>query len=175
MEAIVRPFTWEGFASDFKLAFQMMRTPGLGWLMISLANGFVNQMLPNAVVRKLSAAEMAYYGGPYQTIGSRKPVRQWPLEVPIDGQPADVHEIISSYSCWLQETGLPKLLFYALPGGIIQADTLAWVQETFPNLTSVDVGEGIHFIQEDNPHLIGEKLAEWVVGLGSPAEGAAAD
>ena len=32
-------------------------------------------------------------------------------------------------------------------------------------LKTVDIGEGIHFVQEDNPHKIGEELAEWHQGL----------
>jgi hypothetical protein len=29
----------------------------------------------------------------------------------------------------------------------------------------VDIGEGLHFVQEDNPHLIGEELAKWYQAL----------
>lgn len=165
MEAIVRPSSWSGFPRDFKLGFRLMRTPIIGWFMISVMNVFVKQILPQAIVRKLSAAEKAYYEAPYPTVGSRKPVRQWPCEIPIDGKPADMHATVSEYSRWLQETELPKLLFYASPGGIINAATLAWCRESFPNLETVDIGDGIHFVQEDNPHRIGQKLAEWYRAL----------
>ncbi len=30
-----------------------------------------------------------------------------------------------------------------------------------PNIETVDIGKGIHYLQEDNPHLIGEELASW--------------
>ncbi len=30
------------------------------------------------------------------------------------------------------------------------------------NLVAIDVGKGVHFIQEDNPHLIGEEIAKWL-------------
>jgi len=33
------------------------------------------------------------------------------------------------------------------------------------NLKTVDIGPGIHFLQEDNPHLIGAELAEFYKGL----------
>jgi hypothetical protein len=29
------------------------------------------------------------------------------------------------------------------------------------NLSAVHIGPGIHYVQEDNPHGIGEALAEW--------------
>ena len=31
----------------------------------------------------------------------------------------------------------------------------------FSNLETVDIGPGLHYLQEDNPHLIGEQIAEW--------------
>ncbi len=40
-----------------------------------------------------------------------------------------------------------------------------WSKEHFSNLKTVDIGQGIHFLQEDNPHLIGRELATWYQGL----------
>ncbi len=168
MEALVKTRTWDDFPPDFRQGFKLMRTPGIGWLMINVANVFIKQMLPKAVVRNLTDEEMAYYAAPYPTITSRKPLRVWPAEVPIDSQPPDIHNIINTYSQWLQETDLPKLLFYASPGAIIDDKVVAWIKENFSNLTSYDMGPGIHFVQEDNPHFIGEKLAEWYTQLESP-------
>ena len=160
MEALVRPRTWDDFPANFRIAFRMMRSP-IGYLMINVANMFIKQMLPQAIVRQMSDAEMAVYSQPYPTFGSRKPLLNWARSVPIDGQPADVHNIISNYSQWLQKTDLPKLFFYATPGAVIDSETARWVQDSFPNITSHDMGAGIHFVQEDNPHFLGQKIAEW--------------
>lgn len=165
MEAVVRPMTWSGFPKDFRIGFKMMRTPGLGWLMISGANMFVNKILPNAIVRDLSQTEMARYREPFPTAKSRKPVRVWPCEIPIDGSPADVHGIVSAYSNWMGETNLPMILFYGNPGGTVQRAELDWCRGHIRNLETVDIGPGIHFIQEDNPHLIGDRLAGWLSRL----------
>ena len=43
---------------------------------------------------------------------------------------------------------------------------LAWCKENLSNLTTFDLGSGTHFIQEDYPHEIGEKLAGWYTKLG---------
>ena len=142
-----------------------MRTPVIGWFMISVMNVFVNQILPKATVRKLSAEELQYYNKPYPSVASRKPIRQWPCEIPIDGHPADVHNIVSDYHHWLQETEIPKLLFHANPGGLISQETAEWIKANFKNLTSVNIGDGLHYLQEDNPHKIGEELATWYSGL----------
>lgn len=164
MEAIIKPSSWTGFPPDFKMGFKMMRSP-FGWFMISVLNMFVKQILPKAIVRKLTKDEKSYYGEPFKTIRSRRPVRRWPMEIPIDGKPADMHEVVSAYSERLQQSDLPKLLFYASPGGIIDAQTREWCKEHLKNLNTVDIGKGIHFLQEDNPHLIGEELAKWYKSL----------
>lgn len=162
MEALIRPMNWSGFPRDFRVGFRLMRTPGIGWLMISGLNMFVNKILPSAVVRDLTAEEMAHYRAPYPNAKSRLPLRQWPCEIPIEGQPADVHAIVDGYSRWLGETDLPMILFYGTPGGTIQKSGLDWCRDTIKNLDVVDIGPGIHFLQEDNPHLIGQELLSWL-------------
>ena len=54
---------------------------------------------------------MAAYRAPYLEPGeSRRPTLTWPREVPFDGEPADVYEIVSRYSAWLPTTeDVPKL------------------------------------------------------------------
>jgi haloalkane dehalogenase len=160
MEAMMKPFEWKTFLSDQKVGFRLFRSP-LGWFMISVMNMFLTQILPQMIVRKLSTEEMDYYKAPYKTIKSRKPVRQWPIEIPIDGKPPKVHDAISSYSQKLQASDLPKLLFFATPGMAMDIKMLAWCKQNLKNLELVDIGDGLHFIQEDNPHLIGEELAKW--------------
>jgi haloalkane dehalogenase len=161
MEAFVKPMTWEDFPKDFKMGFKLFRTAGIGWLMISVMNMFVTKILPQAIVRKLSTEEMDYYADPYKTVQSRKPVRQWPCEIPIEGKPVDVYEAISNYSKKLQTSEVPKLLFFATPGGLIDPKTVDWCKQNLKNLKVVDIGNGIHYLQEDNPHLIGQEMAKW--------------
>jgi haloalkane dehalogenase len=165
MEAILRPMTWDDFPSGFKMGFKIMRTPWLGWFAVSVMNVFITQVLPQAIVRKLSATEKKYYAEPYQTVGSRKPVRQWPCEIPIMGKPSDVYQVVSSYNKWLQETEIPKLLFFASPGGMINAETVEWCKRKLKTLKTVDIGAGIHYLQEDNPRQIGSSLASWYRNL----------
>ena len=165
MEALMKPMNWEDFPSDFRIGFKLFRTSVMGWFMISVMNMFVAQILPQAIVRKLSAEEKAYYAAPYKTVRSRKPVRQWPCEIPIEGKPADVYEVISNYNQKLQESEVSKLLFFATPGGIIDSKAVDWCKQNLKNLKVVDIGNGIHFLQEDNPYLIGEELAKWYQDL----------
>ena len=168
MEAIVRPVTWDEWPEQARQMFQAFRTPGLGEKMILEQNMFVEAVLPGATLRKLTDEEMARYREPYPDPASRRPTWRWPNEIPIEGQPADVVEIVQSYSDWLKRTPLPKLLLYAQPGAIMR-NLVDWCRENFPNLKAVDIGPGVHFVQEDRPHEIGEAIAEWMRETGERA------
>jgi len=113
------------------------------------------------IVRKLSKEEFDYYKKPFPSIASRKPVRVWPLEIPINGKPKRMHKLMSSYAIWLTETTIPKLCLYFHPGAIIREKGVAYIKKNFKNTKLVDLGKGLHFVQEDHPHLIGEEIAKW--------------
>ncbi|MFB3098384.1 MAG: haloalkane dehalogenase, partial [Dehalococcoidia bacterium] len=66
---------------------------------------------------------------------------------------------------WLQQSDLPKLLFYGAPGAIAPPPLVEWSKQNLKNLKTVDIGAGIHFLQEDNPDLIGSELANWYQSL----------
>ncbi len=162
MEAILMPIpTWDTFPEGARDMFKAFRTPEVGWDMLVNNNVFVEQVLPGAVVRTLTDQEMNHYREPFLEPASRKPVWQWPNEIPIEGEPADVVEAVAAYNQKLQESELPKLLFYATPGALTGAPIVEWCKENLKNLKTVDIGPGIHYLQEDNPQLIGSELATW--------------
>jgi haloalkane dehalogenase len=162
MEALLMPLTWEVFSDEFENIFQTFRTPGAGYDLIVNKNFFVEQILPGGILRNLTEEEMNQYREPYKIAESRKPVWVWPNEIPIDGKPADVHKIVTDYNIWLQETELPKILFFADPGAITNASVVDWSEANLKNLETVDLGQGIHYLQEDHPEAIGRALANWI-------------
>ena len=166
MEAIVLPVpSWDTFSSDFKEIFQSFRTDKVGWDLIVNENFFVEKILPSGVVRELSEEEMNVYREPYREPESRKPLWRWPNEIPIEGEPSDVNEAVLKYNAKLVEWDIPKLLFYAEPGAILPKPAVEWCEINLKNLTSINLGEGRHYLQEDHPHAIGEGIAEWYRGL----------
>lgn len=165
MEAIVRPLTWDEWPEQARGVFQAFRTPGVGENLILEQNAFVEQVLPGAIFRKLSHEEMDRYRQPYPDPASRKPTWRWPNEIPIDGEPANVVEAAQAYAEWLGKSDVPKLLLYAQPGAIMREPLVEWCRKNMRNLKTVDIGSGVHFVQEDRPHEIGEAVAEWYRGL----------
>jgi haloalkane dehalogenase len=104
---------------------------------------------------------MNRYREPYADPASRKPTWRWPNEIPIEGEPADVVEIVQAYSEWFGKSDVPKLLLRAQPGAIMREPLVEWCGNNMRNLKTVEIGPGAHFVQEDQPHAIGEAIAEW--------------
>jgi len=160
MEAIVKPLTWDEWPPPVKPVFQALRSPA-GEKMILEQNVFVEQILPGAVLRPLSDAEMAVYRRPFAVPGEgRRPTLSWPREIPVEGQPADVDEIVRAYGQWLSTAAVPKLFVDAEPGAILRGAAREFCR-TWPEQTEVRV-KGVHFVQEDSPDEIGRAIAEWL-------------
>ncbi len=163
MEAIVRPVSWAEWPDLARGIFQAFRSPA-GEEMVLENNIFVERVLPGSVLRKLEEAEMEVYRRPYREPGeSRRPTLTWPRQIPIDGEPADVVEIVQSYSEWLQQSDVPKLFVNAVPGAILAGEVREFCR-SWPNQREVTV-KGNHFLQEDSPDEIGQAIAGWLAGL----------
>ena len=163
MEAIVRPLTWEEWPERPRALFQSMRSPD-GEDIILEKNVFVERILPASVMRGLSEEEMEVYRRPYREAGeSRRPTLTWPREIPIDGEPPDVVEIVDNYAKWLAGSRVPKLFVNADPGVILTGAQREFCR-TWPEQREVTV-PGSHFIQEDSPAEIGQAISEWYASL----------
>jgi haloalkane dehalogenase len=162
MEAILGPVpSWDAFPPEGRELFQALRKPVVGEQMVLEQNLFIERLLPSWVLRKLTDEEMAHYRAPFPDRASRKPTLVWPRELPIAGQPADVVAIVSNYRDALTRWRLPKLMFTAEPGVLCPTPVVAWARQSLPSLEIVPVGAGLHCLQEDHPHEIGEQLAAW--------------
>jgi haloalkane dehalogenase len=163
MEAIVQPLTWAAWNERARPIFEAMRGPA-GEEIVLEQNQFVERILPGSIIRKLADAEMAAYRQPWLAPGeNRRPMLQWPREIPIDGEPPDVVAIVRDYSEWLARCTIPKLFVNADPGAILIGAQREFCR-TWSNQREVTV-KGIHFVQEDSPGEIGAALADWYGAL----------
>jgi haloalkane dehalogenase len=163
MEAIVRPVTWAEWPDAARPVFQAFRSPA-GEEMVLDKNVFVERVLPGSILRHLDPEEMAVYRAPFAEAGERRrPTLTWPREIPIDGEPADVAEIVGAYADWLARSDVPKLFVNADPGAILTGPQRDFCR-TWPNQSEVTV-RGNHFVQEDSPDEIGRSIATWRAGL----------
>lgn len=112
-------------------------------------------------IRRLTEAEMAYYREPFRKPEYRKPSWRWPNEIPIEGKPEDVTKAVSDYNQKLQKSNIPKSVIYGEPGAVITKPVVDWCVKNLSNLKTVNIGAGIHYLQEDNPHTSGLEIAKW--------------
>ena len=169
MEAIVMPLLWDSMPAPAVGAFKAFRSPE-GEKMVLKDNVFVEGVVPSAIVRTLSEEEMAEYRRPFATPGEgRRPTLSVPRQLPIEGEPAEVIEIVKGYGAWLGRTNTPKLFINALPGMAMNDEHRAFCRK-WPNQTEVPV-VGLHYIQEDSPNEIGRAIVAWYSGITAQGDG----
>lgn len=166
MEALVPPAFplpgYEALPEPARALFRDFRNPEKGRALLIDQNLFIEQMLPGMTLRTLRPEEMDAYRAPFRDPATREPIYRWPNELPIGGEPADMHALLTEVGAWLRETRLPKLHLYATPGAANPPEVAAWTAMHLPNTEAVLVGEGLHFIQEDQPEAISEALVAWL-------------
>jgi haloalkane dehalogenase len=162
MEAIVRPLeSWDDWAEPARKIFQAIRSPA-GEDIILKKNVFIERILPASIMRKLSEEEMNRYRKRFAEPGeSRRPTLTWPRQIPIGGEPKDVHDIAAAYAAWLQTSDSPPKLFIDADPGIVLIGSQREFARSLPNQESITV-KGLHFIQEDSPAEIGKAVASFV-------------
>ncbi len=163
MEALVSPVQWSEWPEAARGIFQGFRSEKGEDLVLS-RNLFVEAVLPNSIIRKLTDEEMDHYRAPFSTPDDRQPTLNWPRQIPIDGEPVEMVELVTEYGRWLEQSvTLPKLFINAEPGSILVGRQREYCR-TWPHQKEVTV-PGKHFIQEDSPSEIGQAIAEWLKGL----------
>ena len=165
MEAMVGRQYWDHWDKfGMRPVLQALRSEA-GEQMVLRDNFFIEKILPGAILRKLSDEEMAHYRRPFAEPGEgRRPTLTFPREIPIEGEPADVFEVVNAYDEWLKTTTVPKLFIKGEPGGILSAGRDVEFAQSLPAQTEVTVA-GVHYLQEDSPDDIGRAVAAWMPAL----------
>ena len=162
-ETFLRPMHWSEWPPQGAELFRALRTPGAGEKLVLEENQFLARSLDNGVKRALTDEERAAYYAPYPTPPSRRPLLQWPREIPIDGDPADVVAIVENYDRWLASSDTPKLLLsFEAPTPLGSPAVLEWAQSNIRALEIAKLGPAGHHATEDLPDAIGRSIAHWL-------------
>ena len=162
MEAIVMPMSWEDWPESARGIFQGFRSVK-GEDLVLERNMFVEAVLPSSVIRDLTEEEMAVYRAPFDTPDNRQPTLNWPRQIPIEGEPARMVELVAAYGAFMAGSDIPKLFVNADPGSILVGKQRDFCR-SWPNQLEVTV-KGLHFLQEDSPQEIGQAIATWHAAL----------
>lgn len=167
LEAMLRPYaTWSAFPQSLQKSFKMFRSPKLGPELIIEKNVFLTEVLPAGTVVPLPPEVQACYEGPFEDPESREVILAFVRSLPVAGRPADVAKATGQYAKWLRRTKLPKLFLWADPGLITSERDVDWARRNYKNLETSFLGEGLHFLQESHPTVLGQEVARWLEAIG---------
>jgi haloalkane dehalogenase len=105
---------------------------------------------------------MTEYRKPFVSEDDRDVILAWPNELPIAGEPKENVELLNGLKDFMGSFNKPSLLLYAEPGVLVPPDLVPYYQDLMPTLETRYVGQGFHFIQEDNPDAIGRAISDWL-------------
>lgn len=162
MEFIHPIESWDDLPPIMATSWKKFRDDKVGRKMLIDENFFIENLLPGGVMRKMGEEEMDVYRRPFLQPASREPIFRLPNELPIAGQPADTWKMAQGYMAWLLASEKPKLFFRATPSGIVWEDKANELVKNLKNTQVVNLGAGIHYLQEDHPHAIGRELVAWL-------------
>ena len=159
METIVTPLDWKDWPENAIGIFKGFRSEK-GEDLILNRNLFIEAVLPGSIIRTLSNSEMDAYRAPYLKPMHRQPMLSWPRQIPLDGSPVNVVNLVKQYGTFMLNSQIPKLFINADPGSILVGRPREFCR-SWPNQKEITV-TGLHFIQEDSPNEIGQAVANWI-------------
>jgi haloalkane dehalogenase len=162
-ETFLRPVRSEELPPPVAGLFRAYRSPE-GEKMVMEDNMVIEVNLARAVAGGLAAADLDVYRAPFLEPAWRKPMLAWTREFPLDGEPADVVEVVLGCGRWMAGTpGVPKLIMAVEDGvGLGSPEVIGWAAENFAGVEVESVGPGGHQIPEDQPAAIGAAVTSWL-------------
>ena len=162
-ETFMRPMRWTDWQGEGERLFRALRTPDVGERMVLERNEFLARSLEHGVKRGLAERDRLEYYAPFPDPTSRRPMLQWPREIPIDGEPADVANVIQLYDEWLARGPEIPVLWLTFEGsGLSTPDMVEWARATMPSLEIVALGRAGHHAPEDAPDEIAAAILDWL-------------
>lgn len=136
-----------------------------GLQMVLEENFFVEKVFTGGVMRDLDDATMAEIRRPYLNAGEdRRATLSWVRQIPIEGKPAVVADLVARNADWMRANEVPKLFLHVDPGQIVFDMDLDIIR-SWPRQTEAVV-RGLHHPQEDSPDQMGRALRDWYRTLG---------
>lgn len=152
MEGQISPVTTAVAGDRFRAFNAHMHSPKMEADVLN-DNLYLTQYFFRYVEDILSEQDRAVYTAPYSTPGpDRRPTLDWPCEIPVDGEPADVFEILTDLKDWMASNQLPKLWIVPDEGSIMIGERRATAQ-SFSHQREVVVSGG-HYTPETSPEAI---------------------
>lgn len=168
-ETFLRPLEWQEWSPVGAELFRSLRTPGVGEKMVLEENQFLARSLANGIRRPLPEEERAAYLAPYPDPASRRPLLQWTRQIPIEGEPAAVHAVVTRYGAWLAASPeVPKLLLAFEPAAGLQPSptgsvaVVDWARSHVAALEVVELPPAGHHAPEDRPLEIAAAIGDWM-------------
>lgn len=161
MDTFLWNLKWSDFPNNTIIPFKLLRSP-LGYILTQVFNGFVSKFIPQNILdkEKVTKELLENYKRPFQTIASRRAIREFSKLVPIEGKPRPSYLFFKYIEDNIYKLNIPIKMILAKPGmGEVNINKVKILQARLPMFSYDFVEQSGHYIQEDQP----EKLAKIII------------
>ena len=158
MEGTIKPRSWDEFPEAVQQEIRYLRS-NKGRQEAQRNTRPAQDWIEPSVGRKLTQRETRAYNRGFDSFDDRLPIVMFPSQIPLDGEPVDVNTSIAAFGDWAASSPVPKL-FINVTRPVAITEKAAAFARTWPSLTEVKV-EGGHYVPEENPHAVGQAIADW--------------
>ena len=161
-EPVLLTRTWDDYTGDRKKRFQKLTDKSANFELVQVRNHFI-ETLPERVLHKerMTKEVMNHYREPFQTVESRKAIRTFPEMLPIP-ENSETFSLFKKIEEGLATLTTPVLLMTANPGSSLTEKELILLKGKVHNLEILNVGAGLHHLQEDEPESISKSILNWM-------------
>lgn len=126
-------------------------------------NYYLEKVMKSGLLQPLSIDEWQNYQKPLTHPGAKLALKEYVSMLPYGDKTCPLMQEIQDYSNWLCQSPISKLLMVAIPGYVTPIECVVWAKANVKNLTVTEVGDGLHYVPENNPDVIGLSLHQWVI------------
>ncbi len=162
-EGFIQPLedTIKSFPVSAKILMQLSKSKKFAQKMfLKKGEKTVEQMISMLTIRKIPKEDMNEYIIPMKDEAVRRKV--WLEGIgPHTILSKKVTDNVREYSKKLCKSQIPKLLLYAQPGSVINKKTIEYASKNISNLKVEFIGQGKHFLPEDQPENISNAIVRF--------------
>lgn len=161
-EGLLYGVCWRDYDAVTWFLCRLLQVPLLGWFLLVELNLFLRLFMPLGCRRRMSKETRNLYAARYPGRRGREQIWRWVQTVPGHRAHRYHRRLDESREALLTSTTTKKLFFFGHPGFSMSAQTVADVCRRGTDLTSVDLGPGVHYFPEDEPLQMVAALLPWL-------------
>lgn len=152
---------WPG--APFPRLIETIRSPA-GEKFVLEKNGYLERALAGTTrhAERLAGPAMDAYRAPFPTPESRVAMLCWSRDIPVTDADPSYSEMQRIENGLARFAEIPTLIVWGMLDPVLPVSVLRWWREVFPRAAVHEIADASHFLQEDAPQQVGDRIRDFL-------------